>query len=75
MPPAKPLPVTKPMRPHISCTAAMKGKEKGAVQSCWRPKAAPVCAYVPMPEGSSSEAPVMNPGPKLLSIRLSFFMF
>src|SRR5437588_12372348 len=30
-------------------------------------------AYVPMPEGSSSDAPVINPGPSILRNRLNGF--
>src|SRR5512143_3828262 len=43
---------------------AVSGKVKSAVQRVAKPNAAPAEAYVPMPEGSSSDAPVMNPGPR-----------
>jgi hypothetical protein len=33
------------------------------------PSCAPAWAYVPIPEGSSSEAPVMSPGPRLRNTR------
>jgi hypothetical protein len=40
--PARPRPVTIPSRAHIICTAAIKGKEKSAVQSGAYPNEAPV---------------------------------
>ncbi len=36
-----------------------------AVQSCPEPNCAPACEQVAMPHGSSSEAPVMIPGPRI----------
>src|SRR5881409_1958848 len=42
----------------------MSGNENSAVQSWAYPKAAPVTEYVEMPEGSSSAAPVIKPGPR-----------
>jgi hypothetical protein len=30
------------------------------------PNDAPAKAYVPMPDGASSDAPVINPGPRIL---------
>src|SRR5881396_1048887 len=60
---ASPCPVTRPSRPAVSWTAAASGSVIQAVHSNPKPKAAPACEYVPMPDGSSSEAPVTNPGP------------
>jgi hypothetical protein len=45
----------------------MKGKIYKASQSWLNPNIAPVCEYVPTPEGSSSEAPVTKPGPIILN--------
>src|SRR5438445_9784418 len=53
-----------PRREHMSWTATMSGNENSAVQSWAYPKAAPVTEYVEMPEGSSSAAPVIKPGPR-----------
>jgi hypothetical protein len=61
--PTKPCPVTLPMRAHIICTAAMSGQVMSAVQSSLVPSCAPAMEYVAMPDGSSSAAPVMIPGP------------
>jgi hypothetical protein len=44
----------------------MRGKARNAVHSVARPNIAPACVYVAMPDGSSSLAPVMMPGPKFL---------
>jgi hypothetical protein len=60
--------VTIPIRAHISCTAAIKGKVIIAVQRVVKPKPAPACIYVAIPEGSSSLAPVISPGPSISSI-------
>jgi len=46
--------------------AAIKGKVIRAVQSVAKPNPAPACEYVAMPDGSSSLAPVMRPGPSIL---------
>src|SRR5512146_1532744 len=61
--PARPLPVTRPILAQMYWTTVMSGNVRTAVQRSPYPKAAPALAYVPMPLGSSSEAPVMNPGP------------
>src|SRR6266446_2812061 len=63
MTPARPSPVTIPSRAHMSCTEAIKGNENSAVHKGAYPKDAPVTEYVEIPEGSSSAAPVINPGP------------
>src|SRR6266853_906332 len=63
--PARPRPVTMPRRAHINCTAAINGKEKSAVHNPAYPYDAPATEYVEMPEGSSSAAPVISPGPRL----------
>jgi hypothetical protein len=51
---------------EISWTAAISGKVIKAVQMKTRPNRAPACEYVAIPEGSSSDAPVTNPGPMAL---------
>src|SRR5579863_2454114 len=61
--PARPRPVTLPMRAHIICTAAINGHVSSAVHSNLVPSCAPAMEYVAMPDGSSSAAPVMMPGP------------
>src|SRR5258706_15827142 len=53
-----------PIRAHIICTAAMRGHVTNAVQSMVVPSCAPAIEYVAIPEGSSSAAPVMRPGPR-----------
>jgi hypothetical protein len=58
-----PVPVARAVRSHISCTAAMRGYVRRAAQRNDRPYFDPAWAYVAIPEGSSSEAPVMSPGP------------
>lgn len=63
--PANPRPVTSPMRAHISCTTAIRGNVSAASHNSWKPYCAPVCEYVAMPDGSSSDAPVVRPGPRL----------
>jgi hypothetical protein len=52
---------------------AIIGSVKSAVHSVEKPREAPATAYVPMPDGSSSDAPVMRPGPRILSKRLTGF--
>src|SRR4029077_14304827 len=42
----------------------MSGNEKSAVQRGRYPNVAPATEYVEMPEGSSSAAPVIRPGPR-----------
>src|SRR5437762_7985861 len=49
------------------------GNVTSAVQRHENPKAAPACAYVPMPDGSSSEAPVTRPGPRTKKNRVIGF--
>ena len=60
---ASPLPVTIPIRAHMICTAAISGHVTRAVHSSVVPSCAPATEYVAMPDGSSSAAPVMMPGP------------
>ena len=62
---ASPRPFASPRRPAVSCTAAASGHVNNAVHRKSNRNAAPTCEYVPMPEGSSSEAPVTIPGPRL----------
>lgn len=40
-----------------------------------RPNLAPACEYVAIPDGSSSEAPVINPGPNILKVLWKTFCF
>src|ERR1051325_362817 len=61
----KPRPLTMPRRAHMSCTAAINGNASQAVQRARYPNCAPAIEYVPMPDGSSSEAPVTSPGPSI----------
>src|SRR5450755_2047906 len=61
--PARPCPVTIPIRAHIICTAAINGHVRSAVQRSLVPSCAPATEYVAMPDGSSSAAPVITPGP------------
>jgi len=63
----RPCPVTLPMRAHIICTAAIRGQVSNAVQSSLVPSCAPATEYVAMPDGSSSAAPVITPGPMALA--------
>ena len=65
--PAKPFPVTWPMRAHMIWTAAIIGHVRSAVHSSLVPSCAPATEYVAIPDGSSSAAPVMIPGPRDLS--------
>ena len=50
---------------------AISGQSTGAVQRNLVPNCAPVMEYVAIPEGSSSAAPVMTPGPSAAAIRRS----
>jgi hypothetical protein len=43
----------------------MSGKVISAVQRVDIPYAAPACEYVAIPDGSSSLAPVIRPGPRI----------
>ncbi len=61
--PAIPCPVTRPIRPLISWIAAISGKVNSMTQHIEKPNCAPAWEYVAMPEGSSSDAPVIRPGP------------
>jgi len=42
----------------------IRGNAMNAVHNVDNPNIAPACEYVAIPEGSSSLAPVMIPGPK-----------
>ena len=55
------------MRAAIACTTAIIGVETSVSQSVEKPVVAPATEYVEMPEGSSSAAPVINPGPRFLT--------
>src|SRR6266481_4326909 len=61
--PAKPCPVTNPIRAHIIWTAAISGHVRSAVERSLVPSCAPATEYVAMPDGSSSAAPLITPGP------------
>jgi hypothetical protein len=54
---------------------AMSGNAIIEVQSVARPKAAPACEYVAIPDGSSSLAPVINPGPSTFQKRCKALVF
>ena len=54
-----------PSRADISCTVVINGNENRAVHSGAYPKDAPLTEYVEMPDGSSSAAPVVSPGPSV----------
>jgi len=71
--PARPLPVTIAIRAQVNCTAVIIGKVMSAVHNAPNPNDAPATAYVPMPEGSSSDAHVINPGPRIINKRKSGF--
>ena len=51
------------------CTDDIKGKVTRAIHKVANPNEAPAMAYVPIPEGSSSEAPVIKPGPRIFKKR------
>src|ERR1019366_6352748 len=56
-----------PIRAHIISTAAISGHVRSAVQRSLVPSCAPATEYVAMPDGSSSAAPVITPGPSDLN--------
>ena len=58
-----PLDVTAPILAHISCIDAINGNVMRDVQSVVNPNLAPAWEYVAIPDGSSSLAPVISPGP------------
>src|SRR5258708_9191997 len=68
------MPLTIPIRAQVSWTEAINGHVNRAVQRVVKPREAPATAYVPMPEGSSSDAPVINPGPSTFRKRLNGFL-
>src|SRR5712664_656760 len=68
------MPLTIPIRAQVSCTEAINGQVNRAVQRVVKPSEAPATAYVPMPEGSSSDAPVISPGPSTFRKRLIGFL-
>src|SRR5437016_10321170 len=70
---ASPIPLTIPILAHMNSTAVIIGKVASAVQRIENPSDAPATAYVPMPEGSSSDAPVIRPGPRIFRNRLRGF--
>jgi hypothetical protein len=68
----RPTVVIKPTLAHISCIAAITGKVISAVHKVVKPNFAPAWEYVAIPGGSSSLAPVINSGPKILKNFLIF---
>ena len=64
--PASPVPVTMPTRAHIICTQPINGQVNHAAHRKEVPNCAPTTEYVAMPDGSSSAAPVVTPGPSAL---------
>src|SRR4051794_31248602 len=62
-----------PIFAQTNCTTYIIGNVNNAVHSVEKPSAAPACAYVPMPDGSSSDAPVIRPGPRTRKNRLTRF--
>src|ERR1043165_705109 len=62
--PTRPRPVCMPTRAHIICTACMSGQLTHENHSSELPSRAPAMEKVTMPEGSSSAAPEMMPGPR-----------
>ena len=58
------MPVTMPIRAHMNCTQAISGQVMSAVHNSEVPNCAPTIEYVAMPEGSSSAAPAVTPGPR-----------
>ena len=62
----RPFPVTNPIRAHISCMLIINGVVNSAVHNNDIPATAPACEYVAIPDGSSSDAPVIIPGPMRL---------
>src|SRR5438093_6780868 len=61
---ARPSPPASPRRAASSSTAAASGSDMGTVHNIAKRNWAPSWEYVPIPEGSSSAAPVMSPGPR-----------
>jgi hypothetical protein len=59
-----------PIFAQVNCTAVIIGNVANAVHNMEDPNDALARAYVPMPDGSSSDAPVINPGPRILRNRL-----
>ncbi|QYK56480.1 MAG: hypothetical protein KF733_03145 [Fimbriimonadaceae bacterium] len=59
--------MTPPTSVHVSSMHAMRGLEKGVVQSVLYWSWAPACDEVPMPPGSWLDAPVTGPGPNFLN--------
>jgi hypothetical protein len=56
-------PVANAVRSQISCTAVISGNVTTLTHSSPYPCAAPAWLYVATPDGSSSLAPVIRPGP------------
>ena len=65
---ANPFPLKRPIRAHISCMTIIVGNRNRVIHNIPRPNFAPAWVYVAMPDGSSSAAPVITPGPKALKI-------
>ena len=52
----------------MSCTDDIRGNVSNAIHKDAYPYAAPATEYVEIPDGSSSAAPVMTPGPKIAKV-------
>ena len=65
------MPLTIPIFAQRNWITDMSGKVTSAVQRVAYPSGAPAIEYVPIPEGSSSAAPVIKPGPNVFKKRLS----
>lgn len=65
---AKPFPLKRPIRAHISCITIIVGNRNSIIHSIPRPNFAPTWEYVAISDGSSSAAPVIRPGPNALII-------
>jgi len=63
---AKPFLLKRPILAHISCIIIIIGNRYKDIHNMPRPNFAPACEYVAIPEGSSSAAPVITPGPSAL---------
>src|SRR6266508_3871865 len=65
------MPLTIPIFAHRNWTADISGNVRIAVHRVAKPSEAPAIEYVPIPEGSSSAAPVIRPGPSAFRNRFN----
>lgn len=61
---ANPLPFSRPNLADISWTTSIRGRVNNTVHNKPNPNFAPAWEKVPMLAGSSSDAPVIKPGPR-----------